>query len=91
MIAKIWTYYLGSREESPILWHHRGISCYIVEEFVNARDTQFSLRAATTGNPVTPVMSSEEIRRNLLDSSVILPIDQWPVWAESDLQMDIGL
>ena len=68
-------------------WQHGHIPTYILQD----PQGRYQFVYAVDGHPHHISWESEQIRQQLICLSMELPVDQWPVWADPDLAMDIGL
>lgn len=71
-------------------WQYRGQSTYLVEE----PSGELVFKNCTTGQPVTHEDPTQELSQEYKRSSLLsycLPPDEWPPWADPDLEVDEGL
>ena len=68
-------------------WGHTDGQVYIIED----HNGVCAFAMVKTGEPSKYPWDSERIRDGLLPSSTLVPVDQYPSWADIDLLMDIGL
>ena len=68
-------------------WQHDCTATYILQD----PQGRYQFVYAATGQPHRVAWDSERIQQQLIPASIELPPEQWPVWADADLEMDIGL